>query len=482
MATNAGAPRLQIPPADVIVIGAGVNGLAAAIVAAQAGCSVTVIEANSQVGGSCCSAPLTLQGFTHDICAAVFPLGVASPFFESLPLSKYGLEWIQPEIPLAHPLDNGAIALRRTLEDTASALGADGRGWSKLFGPLVRDWHRFLRDLLAPPHIPSSPVTMARFGWNALRSAASVARSRFRGEYARALLAGLAGHSTLPLSKLGTSAIALVLGAAANVVGWPIAKGGAQSLSNALAEHLRALGGTIVTGCRVEALDQLPPARAVLCDLTPRQLLRLAGERLPPAVRGAFQRYRYGMGVFKMDFALDGPIPWKHELCTRAGTLHLGGTLDEIAASERAAWSGAAAEKPFVLLGQPSVFDPSRAPAGQQAVWAYCHVPHGSAEDMSERVEQQIERFAPGFLKRILARSIMNPRQLEEHNANLVGGDIGGGATLLSQLLMRPTRRMYSVGVSGLYLCSSSTPPGPGAHGMCGYFAAKLGLKEVFGA
>jgi phytoene dehydrogenase-like protein len=372
--------------------------------------------------------------------------------------------------------------LERSVDATAAGLGIDAAAYRRLFGPLVRDWERLLPGFLSPPRIPGHPLALAAFGARALRSARALAEKRFGGARARALFAGLAAHAMLPLDSPLTAGFGLVLGAAGHAVGWPFPRGGAQKIADALGSHLRALGGEIVTGRRVESLDQLPQTRAVLCDLTPRQLLKIAGANLPDHFRARLERYRYGMGVFKVDWALDGPIPWKSDACRRAGTVHLGGTLEEIAASERDAWEGKSRDRPFVLLSQPSLFDGTRAPAGKHTVWTYCHVPHGGTEDMTEKIAAQIERFAPGFKALVLAHASRSPADLERHNANLVGGDINGGAATLRQFFIRPTVWLYGTPVKGLYLCSAATPPGGGVHGMCGYFAARKALKETLRA
>jgi phytoene dehydrogenase-like protein len=465
---------------DVIVIGSGPNGLAAAITIAQAGHSVTVLEAAQTIGGGTRSAEVSLPGFVHDLCSAVHPLAVASPFFSSLPLPQYGLEWLQPPAPLAHPLDDGsAVLLERSLDRTAEGLGRDAAAYRNLITPVLDRWSDLIAEVFGPPHFPQHPVLLARFAWHALRSAAALGRSRFQEERARALLAGLAAHSMLPLEQPGTAAIGLVLAGAAHAVGWPFPRGGAQRIADSLGSHLESLGGRILPGVRVDSLDQLPRARTILCDLTPRQLLRVAGDRLPTTYRRKLLRYRYGPGAFKVDWALAAPIPWRAPECARAGTVHLGGTMEEIAAAEQAVWAGKPAECPFVLLAQPSLFDPTRAPAGQHTVWAYCHVPHGSGFDMLERIEAQIERFAPGFRSTILARSVRSPATLEEHNPNLIGGDINGGVQDLRQILFRPTWRWYATPVPRLFLCSSSTPPGGGVHGMCGHYAALAAIREL---
>ena len=468
---------------DAVVVGAGPNGLAAAIALAQAGKSVLVVEDRDTVGGGCRSAELTLPGFLHDTCSAIHPLGLGSPFFRTLPLGEHGLEWIQPPAPVAHPLDDGtAVMMERSVEDTARGLGADATAYRRLMGPVVERWDALVPDLLAPLHLPRHPVALARFGLAALRSARGLAEARFRDERARALFAGLAGHSIVPLERAATAAIGLVLGAAAHAVGWPLPRGGSRRIADALAAQLRSLGGEIRTGHVVESLDALPPARAVLCDVTPRQLLTLAGDRLGGRYRRQLERYRYGPAAFKVDLALSGPIPWRAGDCVRAGTVHLGGTLAEIAASEAEVGRGRHPERPYVLLAQQSLFDPSRAPAGKHTAWAYCHVPNGSAVDMTQRIEAQIERFAPGFRDLVLARSVLTPARLHDLNPNYVGGDINGGAQDLGQMFTRPAPRIvpYSTPVRGLYICSSSTPPGGGVHGMCGYHAARAALRTVF--
>jgi phytoene dehydrogenase-like protein len=441
-----------------------------------------VFEAADVIGGGCRSAELTLPGFVHDLCSAVHPLAAASPLFRTLPLAAHGLEWIEPPVMLAHPFDDGpAVSVYRSIERTVGALGTEGTAYRRLFGPLVEAWPRIENIVLGPPRWSRHPLALARFGTRALASAERLARSAFGGEPARALLAGIAAHGLLPLDRRPSAGVGLVLGLLAHVAGWVFPRGGAQSLSNALGAHLRSLGGEIVTGAPIRSIDELPKARAILCDLSPAPLLRLAGDRFPDRYRRALERYRYGMGSFKVDWALDGPIPWRNADCARAGTVHLGGTLDEIASSERDAWNGRLADRPFVLLAQPTLFDPSRAPGGRHTVWSYCHVPHGSQADMLSRVERQIERFAPGFRDRVLARAVTQPADLERRNPNLVGGDIAAGVTDLRQLFTRPTRRTYSTPVRGLYLCSSSTPPGSGVHGMCGYHAACRALREVLG-
>jgi phytoene dehydrogenase-like protein len=476
-------PELRANRYDAIVIGSGPNGLAAAATLAAAGRSVLVLEAAQRLGGGARSAELTLPGFLHDVCSAIHPLGLGSPFFRNLPLARHGLEWIQPELPLAHPLDDGsAVLLERSLEATAGGLGADGAAYRRLMSRRVADWDKVAPDLLGPLRPPRHPIAYARFGLAAMRTARGLAEGAFRGERARALFAGLAAHSILPLERPFTASFGLVLGILGHAVGWPLPRGGSQRITEALAGHLRTLGVELVTDARVDSLDELPPSRAVLCDVTPRQLLRLAGERLPPAYRRRLARYRHGPGVFKLDLALSGPVPWRSRDCLRAGTLHLGGTLAEIAEAEAAVWRGRHPERPYVLVAQQSLFDPARAPAGQHTLWAYCHVPNGSDADMSEPILSQVERFAPGFRDLVLARSAMDPARFEEYNANYAGGDINGGAQDLPQLFARPVLKWvpYATPVPGLYLCSSSTPPGGGVHGMCGYHAARAALRAGF--
>jgi phytoene dehydrogenase-like protein len=468
---------------DAVIVGSGPNGLAAAVVLAGAGRSVTVFEAEPTIGGGARSAELTLPGFIHDICSAVHPFGRASPFFRTLPLELYGLEWIEPPVMLAHPFDDGTCAaVYRSVDRTAACLGGDAEAYRGLIGTIASSWPQIEDAVLGPLRWPRQPVALARFGWRVLRSADAVARAVFSGDRARALFAGIAAHGMLPLDRRPTAAVGIVLNVMAHSVGWVIPRGGAQRLSEALATHLRRLGGDIVVGHPVRSLDDLPATRAILCDLSPAPFLRIAGHRLPDWYRRKLERYRYGMGAFKVDWALDGPIPWRAAECAQAGTVHLGATLEEIGGSERDAWEGRLADRPFVLLAQPTLFDPSRAPAGRHTVWTYCHVPHGSRADMLPAIERQIERFAPGFRDRVLARTIMRPADIERHNANLVGGDIGAGVTDLRQLFTRPTWRTYSTPVRGLYLCSAATPPGVGVHGMCGYFAATRALREVLGA
>ncbi|MDP8959751.1 MAG: NAD(P)/FAD-dependent oxidoreductase [Actinomycetota bacterium] len=467
---------------DAVVIGAGPNGLAAAVALARAGRSVLVLEGRDQVGGGLQSGELTLPGFLHDICSAIHPMGAASPFFRRLPLWEHGLEWVHPDVPLAHPLDDGSAAvLDRSLAVTADSLHPDASSYRRLVGPLVANW-KLLEDALMGPflRVPRYPLAMARFGWQALRPASRVAERMFEGKRAPALFAGLAAHGILPLDRPLTASFGMIFAAVGHVAGWPLPRGGSQRIADALTAYLRSLGGQVETGRWLTSFGQLPPAAAYLFDVSPRQLASIAADRLPQGYLGKLERYRYGPGAFKLDYALDGPVPWKAEECTRAGTVHLGGTFDEVAAAEAAVGRGEHPERPFVLLAQQSVFDPSRAPSGRHTAWAYCHVPNGSRVDMSDRIEAQIERFAPGFRDLVLARNVLSPQLLEEHNPNYVGGDIAGGSHAGLQLLGRPTLSPipYATPNRQIYLCSSSTPPGGGVHGMCGYYAARAALRR----
>lgn len=468
---------------DAVIVGSGPNGLSAAIALAQAGCSVLVVEGRETVGGGARSAELTLPGFVHDSCAAIFPLTLASPFLSTLPLEKHGLEWINPPVALAHPMDQGGPVLaERSLERTVASLGQDQRAYERLMQPLLQDWERLAHDLLGPLPLPSrTPLTYARFALSALPSASGLARAIFRDPRTRGLFAGMAGHSQLSLYRLGSAAFGIVIGALAHAVGWPLPRGGAQSISNAMASYLNSLGGEIVTGVQVHRMEQLPQHRVALFDVAPRSFLRILGERLPAGYRRQLTHYRYGPGVFKIDYALDGPIPWKDEACSLAPTVHLGGTLEEIAASEAAVMRGEHPPRPYVLLAQHTLFDSSRAPQGQHTAWVYCHVPNGSRQDMTGPIEAQIERFAPGFSRRVLARYARNAAEMESYNPNYVGGDINAGAQDLFQQFTRPAVRLdpYSTPLKGIFLCSSATPPGGGVHGMCGYYAAQSALKRA---
>ncbi|MBO0911839.1 MAG: NAD(P)/FAD-dependent oxidoreductase [Acidobacteria bacterium] len=462
------------------VIGAGPNGLAAAIVLAQAGLEVEVVEAAASAGGAARTMELTLPGFRHDFGSAVYPLGAGSPFFSLLPLSDYGFEWIHSPAPAAHPLDDGtAVVLERDLSEASAALGADGDLWRDLVEPFVKRWRDFAGEVLGPmPPVPKHPFLMAHFALNAFRSARAIA-SRFSTERTRALFAGMAAHSLLSLDEPLSGAFGTLMAVPAHAVGWPVPKGGAQSLSNALSDHLRKLGGKIKTSSPVERLGDLGSRDLFVFDVTPRQLLQIAGERLSRRFQLKLGHFRYGSGVFKVDFALSRPIPWRSPECLRAATVHIGGSFEEIAASEKAVRSGQIHERPFVLLAQPSLFDATRAPAGKHTAWAYCHVPNGSTTDMQPRIEEQIERFAPGFRECILARRALSPADLERLDSNLVGGDIGGGALDLGQFLFRPTWRRYGTSAGNIFICSSSTPPGGGVHGMCGYHAARAALARL---
>lgn len=467
---------------DAIVVGAGPNGLAAAVTLARAGRSVLVIEARDTVGGGCRSAELTAPGFVHDVCSAIHPLVAASPFFRGLPLADLGIDLVHPDAPVAHPLDDGsAVMLERSVTETASGLGPDARSYAGLMGPLVARADALVEGALGPVlRVPRHPLAMARFAPLAVRSASGLARSRFRGERARALLAGMAAHSMLPLESSPTAGLGLVLQMLGHRVGWPVVRGGSQRVADGLARHLAALGGEVVTGWEVADLGDLPDARAVLLDVTPRRLLAMAGARMPARRARALRRVRPGPGSFKVDWALDGPIPWRAPGCARAATVHLGGTLDEIAASERAVHEGRPPERPYVLLAQQSVVDATRAPAGMHTAWAYCHVPNGSPADMTARIEAQVERFAPGFRDRVIARSVRDPAAMERDNPNQAGGDITGGLQDLRGTIARPVlaANPYAAGIPGVYLCSASTPPGGGVHGMCGHLAARAALRR----
>lgn len=467
---------------DAIVVGSGPNGLSAAIALRQAGLSVLLVEGKDRIGGGLGSAELTLPGFLHDVSSAVHPMAAASPFFQTLPLDRHGLEFIQPPLAAAHPLDSGAAAvLAHSLTETAAGLGKDAKAYWNLIEPIVQAWPDIAVDALSPLSIPSHPFKMAGFGLKAMTSATFMS-GHFKTLEGKALWGGMAAHSIQPLSNVFSSAIGLVLMAAAHRKGWPIPKGGSQAFSHALFSLYTNLGGETQTGFYVKNLAELPNAKAVLFDVTPRQLLQIAGDSFSKFYQWQLKRYRYGMGVFKIDWALNAPIPWKDGSSGKAGTVHLGNSFEEITASEAQSSKGSHPEKPFVLLTQPSLFDASRAPAGKHTAYAYCHVPHGSQKDMTLAIENQVERFAPGFRDVILERHTMDTLQLEAYNPNLVGGDINGGIIDLAQLFTRPALRSspYRSSQKGLYICSSSTPPGGGVHGMCGYNAAKTALKDIF--
>jgi phytoene dehydrogenase-like protein len=466
---------------DAVVVGSGPNGLAAAIALAQAGRRVVVREAQPTPGGGLRTLPLTLPGYLHDVCSAVHPLAISSPFFRRLGLERFGLEWIHPAAPLAHPLDDQpAVIMERSLQATAANLGRDAESYRSLMEPFVARWDRLSAGLLAPPRLPPSPILLALFGRHAVRSAAGFARGRFMEERARALFAGNAAHSFLALEDPPSAAFGMVLGVAGHAAGWPIARGGSGALADALVALLRSLGGEVIVDAPVDDIDEVLDASIVMLDLTPPELLRIAGHRLPAGYRRQLERFVPGPGVFKLDWALDGPIPWRDPAVARAGTVHVCGTLGDVCASEAAPGRGEAAERPFVLLAQPSLFDATRAPAGRHTGWAYCHVPLGSTADMTDRIERQVERFAPGFRDRILARKVSTPRDVAGYNRNMAGGDISGGALDLKQILFRPAIRWnpYTTPLRNVFVCSASTPPGPGVHGMSGWYAAKAALRS----
>ena len=467
---------------DAVVVGAGPNGLAAAVELARNGRSVAVLEAEETVGGGARSAEITLPGFVHDLGSAIHPLGYASPFFRQLPLEEHGLEWVHPPAPLAHPFEDGTAAvLERSVRETADSLGPDSRAYERLMKGVAADAPRLASYFVGSPRLIRHPIALAASAARSLRPARSLAESAFEGEKARGLFAGNAAHSFLPLEKSPSALFGLVLGTLGHAFGWPFPKGGAQKIADALTSYLISLGGEVYTGVRIGSVEEVPKTRAVLFDVTPRQLLDIAGEHFTDRYRDALKDYRYGPGVFKVDFALDGPIPRRAEECLRAGTVHLGGTLEEVAAGEAAVWRGEHPERLFVLLAQQSLFDATRAPDGKHTVWAYCHVPNGSEFDMTGRIEGQIERFAPGFKERVLAKAVSTPADLERQNANLVGGNINGGVPELRQLFTRPVLKPnpYSTPAKGLFICSSSTPPGGGVHGMSGFFAAKAALHYL---
>lgn len=468
---------------DAIVVGAGPNGLAAAITLTRKKHSVLLIEAEETPGGGTRTKELTLPDFHHDVCSAIHPLALASPFFRSIDLSTYGLHWIEPPIPLAHPLDGeNAVLLERSVDVTADGLGEDANNYRRLIGPCVRNWEYLVQELLKPLSAPRHPFVLMRFGPLAMRSAIALARDRFGNKRARALFAGNAAHSIQPLDRWSSAAFGLMLPTLGHAVGWPIAEGGSQAIATALASFFKSMGGTIQLETTISSIDDLPKTGAVLFDVTPRQLARLAGHKFSRAYRKKLENHNHGPGVFKVDWALKAPVPWKDAACSKAATLHIGGTLEEIASAEGDTWKEIAPEKPFVFFVQPSLFDSTRAPEGMHTAWGYCHVPNGCTVDMTNRIEAQVERFAPGFRQTIIARHLMSPADMEAYNPNYIGGDIVGGSQSFTDLFLRPLGRWraYSTPAKGVYICSSSMPPGGGVHGMCGYLAAKCALHDVF--
>jgi phytoene dehydrogenase-like protein len=467
---------------DAVIVGSGPNGLAAGIRLQQAGLSVLILEGSDTVGGGTRSAELTLPGFTHDVCSAIHPLTACSPFFQNLPLAQHGLEFVYPPYAAAHPFTDGhAAVLENSIHNTSRTLGGDQQPYLQLITPLLNDWPNIVQDVLGPLHLPADPVAFARFGTKALPSAAFISR-KFKTEKGRGFWGGMAAHSIQPLSNVATSAIGLVLLLTGHTGGWPFPKGGAQKIADALSSYFLTLGGRIEKNIYVSSMSQLPSSHAVLFDVTPRQLLKIAGHRFSSLYRWQLKRFRYGMGVFKIDWALDGPAPFKAEACKRAGTVHLGNSFEEIAEGEHMIWNGKHPERPFVLFAQQSLFDPSRVPSGKQTAWGYCHVPQGSTVDMTDVIEKQVERFAPGFRERILARHVLNTEQMERYNPNYIGGDINGGVNDIGQIFTRPALRLspYRTSAKGIYICSSSTPPGGGVHGMCGLHAANQALRDIF--
>lgn len=469
---------------DAVIIGSGPNGLAAGILMAKQGLSVLILEAKDTIGGGTRTKELTESGFLHDVCSAVHPTAFAAPFLKTLPLADFGLEWCLPDFQVAHPLDDGnAVIIPKSLDETAERLGKDGKRYKKIVSPMIRDWDRLSNDLFGPIRIPQNPLAMARFGMKAIQSAKQFANGQFKNPATRAFFAGLAGHSILPLEQLFTASFGIIFSASLHVADWAIAKGGSASITNAMADYYESLGGKIQTYTAITDYKQIPSAKAILFDLTPHQIARIADSAFPYKFTKTLMDYQYGPGAFKMDFALSEPVPWENEDARKAGTLHLGGTFEEIAASERDSWNGNYSDNPYVLVSQPSIFDDTRAPAGKHTLWAYCHVPNGSEVDRSEDIIKQIERFAPGFRDAIISYSTMNALQFESYNANYVGGDINGGAQFFKQLVFRPTLKWdpYKLAGNRMYICSSATPPGGGVHGMCGYHAAKSALKREFG-
>jgi phytoene dehydrogenase-like protein len=475
--------ELTIKAYDATIIGSGPNGLSAAITLARAGYKVRVIEGRDRLGGGCRTRELTLPGFQHDVCAAIHPLGIASPFFRDLPLSEFGMKWIQPTHPLAHPLDDGtAVVIRRSVSETAAGLEVDAGTYRRIMGRVVRNYNNILVDYLGPLRFPSRPIPFVGFGMLALMPATGFARLFFKGERARAVFSGMAAHSILPLTQIGTASFGLLLGMLTHAVGWPLAEGGSQNLIQAMTAYLESLGGVTETGRFVSDLDEaLDDSQVVLLDTAPKGVIEMSGEHLPGKYKQALGRFRYGPGVFKLDLALSGPVPWTAPECREAGTVHVGGRMEEIVASEAACWRGEHPHKPYVLVAQTSLFDRTRVPGSGETLWTYCHVPNGSTTDMSEVIEAQIERFAPGFRKLIIGRSKLTAAQMGEYNPNYVGGDINAGVQDLRQLFTRPVARFdpYSTPNPRIFLCSSSTPPGGGVHGMCGFYAARSAMRRA---
>lgn len=469
---------------DAVVVGSGPNGLSAAIRLAQENLKVVILEASDTIGGGTRTLELTEPGFLHDICSAVHPTAAGSPFFNTLNLSEFGLEWVQPPYPFAHPLERDkSVFVSRSLEMTLEGLGPDAKAYEKLLRKFIKQWDSLSKDIFGTLRIPSQPLKMARFGLYGLLSAETLSNSVFKFERTRAMFAGCAAHSIIPLNKMFTSSFGIVLGASAHAVGWPVAKGGSGQISYALAERFKSLGGTIITNHEVKGQGDIPSAKTILFDLTPHQIADILNDSLPSSYKRKLKNYTYGPGTFKLDFALSEPVPWTDERLAKAGTLHLGGSLNEITASEQAVWDGNHPDNPYVLLSQPSLFDDTRAPEGKHTLWAYCHAPNGSEEDMSLQIINQIEKHAPGFRDTIIKKHTMNSADFEAYNSNYIGGDINGGAQFFKQLFGRPVLKWdpYKMPVKGYYICSSSTPPGGGVHGMCGYHAAQSALKNEFG-
>ncbi len=466
------------------MIGSGPNGLAAAVALAQQGLAVKIFEAKDTVGGGTRTLELTEPGFKHDICSAVHPTAAGSPFFNTLPLHKFGLEWIHPDYPVAHPLEHGeAVIIEKSFENTLNRLGKDSKNYRKLFKEFVDSWKYLSRDAFGNLRVPNHPLSMMRLGWYGMFSSNLLSSSFFDLESTRAYFSGLSAHSIIPLENAFTASFGLILGTSVHSVGWPIAKGGSHSITQALADFFESLGGKIQLGTHIESLDEIPTGKPILFDLTPQQVVSIAEQQIPEKLRSRLLNYNYGPGTFKIDFALSEPVPWLNEECRKAGTLHLGGSMEEIARSEREVWQGIHSEKPYVLISQPSIFDDSRAPQGKHTLWSYCHVPNGSTETMEQQIINQIERYAPGFRDTIISASTMHAMDFEKYNPNYIGGDINGGAQNLKQLFGRPLLKWnpYKLPVKNLYICSSSTPPGGGVHGMCGFNAAKSVLKNEFG-